>query len=122
MTREPPGTGTAVLYGRSDCALCFVLHRSAARASRRHDVPLVVIDIDSDPDLVARYGGEIPVLILPGGAMICGRAEAREVEEAFLRSRQLFTPGRADTRPATGRWVGFRRLLEAAGLRPRRAR
>lgn len=122
MKGMPPGSGAAVLYSRSDCSLCFVLHRSAARASRRHGVPLVAIDIDSDADLVARYGRDIPVLILPGGEMICGRAEARKVEAAFLRAHRSITRRSDGARPATGRWLGLRRLLEATGLRPRRAR
>ncbi len=122
MTGVLLAPGAAVLYRRRDCPLCFVLHRSAARAARRHNIPLIVIDIDSDADLLARYGSDIPVLILPGGAMICGRAETRQVEEAFLRARRSIPAGSEDARPAAGRWLGLRRFLEATGLRPRRAR
>lgn len=122
MTGRPTGPGAAVLYGRSDCSLCFVLNRSAARASRRHGIPLVVIDVDSDPDLVARYGSDIPVLSLPGGEVIRGRTEARQVEEAFLRAARSITRGRANGRAATWTWPGLRRLLEATGMIPKRPR
>lgn len=51
------------LYGREHCHLCelaqAILH--AAQLSAH------VIDIDSDPELGARYGLRIPVLVYPDG-------------------------------------------------------
>jgi glutaredoxin len=77
--------GGAVLYARDGCPPCFALKRLAERSARRHGVPLRVIEVDSDPDLVARFGEQVPVLLLPGGVRVQGRAGAREVEEAFRR-------------------------------------
>ena len=79
----PPG---AVLYTRRACPLCFALARLAARSSRRHGVGLVEVDVDVDPALIVLYGDRVPVLELPGGGSITGRAGAQEVDEAFRRA------------------------------------
>lgn len=76
----------AVLYARDGCPPCFALKRLARRSSRRHGVGLRVIEIDSDPQLVARFGDQVPVLLLPGGGRVRGRAGSREVDEAFRRA------------------------------------
>lgn len=81
-----PGAGEAVLYARAGCPPCFVLERLAARSARRHGVRLRVISVDSDPDLIARFGDQVPVLLLPDGGRVQGVAGAREVEEAFRRA------------------------------------
>jgi hypothetical protein len=72
-----------VLYTRRDCPLCFVLHRAAARAARRHGVRLIVEDVDAREDLKTRYGDAVPVLVLPGGLRIAGRAPAAALDAAF---------------------------------------
>ena len=102
-----PGDGEAVLYTRVGCPPCFALKRLAARSARRHGVRLRVIAVDSDPDLIARYGDQVPVLLLPDGARVQGGAGASEVEEAFRRAAPRRGPS----------WV--RGLL---GLAPRGAR
>lgn len=86
MSGPIPEAGEAVLYARDGCPPCFALQRLAGRLARRHGVRLRVIEIDSDPDLVERFGEQVPVLLLPGGVRVQGRAGAREVEEAFQRA------------------------------------
>lgn len=93
---DAPGTdpGRAVLYTRASCAPCFSMKRAALWASRRARVPLEVVDVDSAPELVARYGTLVPVLVLPGGGVLSGGAGAAEIERAFraiapARSRRL---------------------------------
>jgi hypothetical protein len=77
--------GDAVLYARDGCTPCFALRRLAGRSARRHGVRLRVVEVDSDPELVRRFGDQVPVLLLPGGGRLQGRAAARDVEEAFRR-------------------------------------
>ncbi len=91
MSRTEAPCPEAVLYSRPDCPLCFALRRIAARAARRAGIPLRVKDISSDPDLMARYGSEVPVLELPGGGTLGARATDAEVNAAF---RQALNPGR----------------------------
>ncbi|MGH8494898.1 MAG: glutaredoxin family protein [Gammaproteobacteria bacterium] len=53
-------------------------------ACRGREIDLEIIDVDSDPALVARYGNRVPVL-LGGGAEICaGRLDSVALE-TFLR-------------------------------------
>jgi glutaredoxin len=88
MSQTPPST-TAVLYSRPDCPLCFALRRVAARAARRAGIPLRVTDVSLDPDLLARYGSEVPVLELPGGRTLGARATDAEVNAAFQEALNL---------------------------------
>lgn len=81
-----PGEVEAVLYARVGCPPCFALKRLAVRSARRHGMRLRVIAIDSDPDLVVRYGDQVPVLLLPDGGRVQGGATAREVDQAFRRA------------------------------------
>ncbi|MGH9798306.1 MAG: glutaredoxin family protein, partial [Candidatus Polarisedimenticolia bacterium] len=73
-----PGS-VAVLYTRALCPLCFVMHRAAARAARRHGAALRIIDIGGDAGLEARYGDTVPVLVLPD-VTFSSRADARAIE------------------------------------------
>ena len=86
------GPGEAVLYARVGCPPCFALKRLAERSARRHGVRLRVIAIDSFPDLVARFGDQVPVLLLPDGGRVQGGARAIEEDEAFRRAAPRRTP------------------------------
>ncbi len=101
--------GTAVLYVRPGCPLCFALRRAAARAARRHGMGLRVVDVEKDEALRTQYGNEIPVLLLPGGRILKGRVPADEIEAAFLAA------GPPAGSAARRSWL--RRLLERG--RPR---
>jgi len=108
----------AVLYKRAGCPPCFALGRLAARASRRHGVGLIEVEVEGDPVLLDRYGGRVPVLELPGGGSVSGRAAAAEVDEAFRRAAS-FLKGLEPPAPALGRaWRrrGFHWLRGALGL------
>src|SRR5882672_5779634 len=83
MSASPDRSREAVLYTRPGCPLCFVLRRSARRAARRAALSVREVDVSLDPDLLARYGNETPMLVLPGGRMIRGQASAIMVEAAF---------------------------------------
>jgi VanZ family protein/glutaredoxin len=113
------GGARVVLYSRSGCAPCFEMKRAAGRAGRRLGIPMVVVDVDSDPDLRQRHGDEVPVLELPGGRLIRGRATSDEIESA-LRDAVLAArsgpedPGGSGPRRQVARTIDrIRRLLGA---------
>jgi glutaredoxin len=83
----------AVLYTRHGCSPCFAMRRAAARAARRSGVDLVVVDVDSDPALSERYGHEVPVLVLPDGAVLRGRVEPGAIAAAFAAATAAAGPG-----------------------------
>jgi len=70
-----------ILYSRPGCHLCDEMKAVVNRVARHTPIALTEIDITSDPDLEARYGIEIPVLMLEGKKM----AKYRVTEEALRR-------------------------------------
>ena len=73
------------IYTKSGCHLCDVMKSTVRRVlSTRTDEPatfLDEIDISGDPELVDRYGLEIPVLLIDGEKA----AKYRVSEEALRR-------------------------------------
>jgi glutaredoxin len=58
---------TLTLYSRPGCHLCDEMKTVVRRVLQsRGDVSLEEIDISNDAALVARYGMEIPVLLIDG--------------------------------------------------------
>ena len=68
-----------VLYSRRDCHLCAEMHRELLAFASPTAFTLELVDIDGDPELVARYGHKVPVLV--GGA--------EEICHYFLDEPQL---------------------------------
>lgn len=63
----PPGL---VVLSRADCHLCEEMLTELAALERDGRIPIVaVVDVDSDADLVRRYGLKVPVLLLDGSAI-----------------------------------------------------
>lgn len=55
------------LISREDCGLCDTMHADIERLRGARPLPpLRVVDVDSDPELVRRYGLHVPVLLLDG--------------------------------------------------------
>ena len=54
---------TFLVYSRRDCHLCDVLIDELRDATTGYPVNVTVVDVDSDPALVARYGARVPVLV-----------------------------------------------------------
>lgn len=65
------------LLSRNDCHLCDVAKGRIESAGRRVPFRLEIVDIDSDPDLAARYGERIPVVHVNGEEMFAYRVNER---------------------------------------------
>lgn len=68
-----------VLYVRRDCQLCADMRRELEALASPTGFSLALVDIDSDADLVARYGHKVPVLV----------GEGEEICHYFLDQDQL---------------------------------
>jgi predicted thioredoxin/glutaredoxin len=56
---------------RQDCDLCDEMVAELELLGRKVQLPPVsIVDVDGDPDLVRRYGLNVPVLLLDG-AVVC---------------------------------------------------
>ena len=71
-----------VIYIRPDCHLCEEMKAVVLLLAQEFGAALEEIDIDSDPDLVVRFGQEIPVLFINER-----KAFKYRVSEAELRRR-----------------------------------
>ena len=83
------------LYSRPGCHLCDEMKAVVVRVVRELETPVTIdeVDISTDADLEARYGLEIPVLLIDGRKAAKYRLAEGELAR-MLRSRQG-EPGRA---------------------------
>ena len=69
------------IYSRPGCHLCDEMKAVVTRTARSFPIVLEEIDISTDPALEARYGLEIPVLVIDGKKV----AKYRVTEEELRR-------------------------------------
>lgn len=74
------------LYTRHGCHLCDALLAELRPYLERRPVQLELIDIDSDPQLIKRYGADVPVLQSEAGE-ICRHRLDHDALQAYLNSR-----------------------------------
>ena len=77
------------LYSRPGCHLCDEMKAVVERVALAIPLTIDVIDVSTDPQLEARYGVDIPVLLIAGK-----KAAKHRVSEEELR------------RILKGRWAG----------------
>lgn len=75
------------LYGRELCHLCYDMERALEACRPALDFEFDVIDIDSDVELVARFGAFVPVL-MGGTTQICCYHLDRKALHAFFQNLQ----------------------------------
>ncbi len=86
------------LYSRPGCHLCDEMKAVVQRATRATTTPITIdeIDISPDPDLEARYGLEIPVLMVDGKKAAKYRVTEEELTRLLkARSGGADGPGRS---------------------------
>jgi thiol-disulfide isomerase/thioredoxin len=72
-----------VLYGRTWCHLCDDMHAALAPFAAAAGARVDVIDVDSDPALVARYDELVPVLVCDGVELCHYRLDEARVRAAL---------------------------------------
>lgn len=80
MTAGPPAPRVRVLT-RVGCHLCADAEQVVAAVCARSGVRWDTLDVDSDPELRAEYGDQVPVVLLDGREHSSFR-----VDEARLRA------------------------------------
>jgi glutaredoxin len=55
-----------ILYTRSECHLCHEARAILERVSGELPIRWREIDVDGDPELAGRYGGQVPVIVAGG--------------------------------------------------------
>jgi len=79
-----------LLYTRAGCHLCD----DAQQLLIEHGLRPTLVDIDTSPELAARYGLIVPVVVIDGRERFRGRIEPRLLAR-LVRGRRL------------GRWFGW---------------
>jgi glutaredoxin len=72
-----------VLYSRSGCHLCD----EAAQVLASRGLHFDVVDIDQDPQLQARYGQCVPVVVMDGKERFRGRVDVRLLERLLVHRK-----------------------------------
>jgi thiol-disulfide isomerase/thioredoxin len=77
------------LLARAWCHLCDEMRDALVPLARAHGATVAEIDVDADPDLEARYGDRVPVLLLGPVAddvVLCHyRLDERAVAQALAK-------------------------------------
>ncbi len=73
-----------VIYSRPGCHLCEEMKEEIARANCAEFYLLREINIESDPELLARYKYEIPVLTIDGIEAFRHRLQAEEFRAKII--------------------------------------
>ena len=77
-----------LIYSRPGCALCEELQIELAALPAAKGIGVDVIDVDGEPEIRARYGHKIPVLLFDGDLVCHGRLDPEEVHKALAYHRR----------------------------------
>jgi glutaredoxin len=80
------------MYTRTGCHLCEEAWNQIARLEKQYHVVLAQTDVDTDPELAARFGDCVPVVTVNGKERCRGRVSSVLLERAL----------RAETRGSAG--------------------
>ena len=73
------------LYTRRDCELCHEMESVIAAEMPKFEARISRIEIDGNPELEARYGIEVPVLMVNERKAFKYRCTAKELRQRLLR-------------------------------------
>lgn len=76
-----------VIYTRHDCSLCEQMEAGVLRVAGP-GVPVSLVEIDGDPELVRRFGADIPVLCLDDEVVCKHFLDAERLKSALGARRQ----------------------------------
>ena len=69
------------LYTRRDCCLCEEMKGVVRNVAEEVSLEVEEVDVDSEPDLREKFGGEVPVLFIDGRKAFKYRVAARELKK-----------------------------------------
>jgi glutaredoxin len=76
------------VYTRNQCSCCDKALAVLHDAQRHHRFKIVEVDVDSDPDMVLKYGAEVPVVALDGKVRFRGVINPSLLERLLLAERR----------------------------------
>lgn len=79
--------GEIKILSRPDCHLCEVMKKIAQRLQEEMFFHLSVIDISQDEQALARYGEQIPVVLIDDVQVLSGAMTEGDLRRAIKRAR-----------------------------------
>ncbi|MFQ5518685.1 MAG: glutaredoxin family protein [Mariprofundus sp.] len=76
------------VMSRKACCLCEDAEAAVLQAEAKGLCRLEVVDVDEKLELAARYGADVPVLIVNGVARMRHRVDQDELEEMLINLTQ----------------------------------
>jgi glutaredoxin len=73
------------LVNRNGCHLCVVARETVARVAAELGVGWAELDVDSDPDLLAKWSDEVPVTLVDGRQLDYWRVDEARLRAALAR-------------------------------------
>jgi hypothetical protein len=84
---DSAGRARLVLLMRPDCGLCEQMHTALLALDAGLALPpIVLVDVDEDPQLQRRWGLKIPVLLLDGSPVCLTRLDEQALREALAQA------------------------------------
>lgn len=82
--RSPAGPPRVELLSRRDCHLCDEAEKVLRDLQRDVSFEYVKVDVDGDAELRARYGGEVPVVLLEGRKLFKYRIDPERLRRKLV--------------------------------------
>jgi glutaredoxin len=83
-SRRRPSELTFTVYTRNACGCCHKALDLLRIQQRRYGFQIEEVDIDADPELVAKYDTEVPVVVLNGKVRFKGRINPALLERLLI--------------------------------------
>jgi glutaredoxin len=80
-------SASVTLYTRVRCHLCDVAKGVLEEVRRERPFELTIVDVDTDPELADRYGGEVPVVLVDGRKAFKYRVDPAALRALLSRER-----------------------------------
>lgn len=84
-----PAAPHVIFYTKPGCHLCEEARREIARAACSDLYTYEEVDINSDPELLRRYGLDIPVVLIDGTHAFKHQLNAEDFRRAIMRAREI---------------------------------
>lgn len=88
LRQRAAGPTELTYYTKPGCSLCVTGFAIAARVARACGATLTVLDIESDPELLARWGARVPVVAAGEAVLAEGRFDRRDLRRALAAYRR----------------------------------
>lgn len=78
-----PAAHTVTILTRATCGSCQRVREQITPICAEYGVPLVTLDVDSDPDTAAEFGDRVPVILVDDDEIACWEIDNEDLIAAL---------------------------------------